>query len=144
MDVPSDLENLPSASLLRLLIAIIYDSFLLFSMLLVAAALAYPVTGGQVSLGYQIYLLIVCFFYFAWPWLRGGQTLGMKAWRIQVQSINGKALSWRQALLRFLMAILSWLVLGIGFFWAIVDKQHRTWHDWVSETRIVLRPKRRS
>lgn len=142
MEIPQESKNLPSASLLRIFIAIIYDSLLLFSVLFFAVALAYPVTGGQPSLGYQIYLLVICFFYFAWPWLRSGQTLGMKAWRIQLQSTDGKALTWGQALLRFSMAIVSWLMLGIGFFWAIVDKQHRTWHDWMSQTRIVLQPKK--
>lgn len=142
MQVPLESEKLQPASLLRRFIAMIYDSLLLFSVLFFAAALAYPVTHGQVSLGFQIYLLVLCFLYFAWPWLRGGQTLGMKAWRIQLQTIDDKPLTWRQTGLRFLMAIVSWLALGIGFFWAIVDKQQRTWHDWASDSRIVLRPKR--
>jgi len=142
MEIP---QELPSASLLRLFIAIIYDSLLLLSVLFFATGLVLVLTGGQVSqdynIFYQIYLLMVCFFYFSWPWLRSGQTLGMKAWRIQVQSIDGNPLTWRQVSLRFFMAIVSGLLLGMGFFWAIVDKQHRTWHDRVSDTRIVLRPK---
>jgi uncharacterized RDD family membrane protein YckC len=141
MEAPPGPEKWPSASLLRLFIVIFYDSLLLFSVLFLAAALAYPVTDGQVSLSYQIYLLTVGFLYFAWSWLRGGQTLGMKAWRIQLVSSDGKPLTWQQALLRFSMAIVSWLALGMGFFWALVDKQRRTWHDWASNTRMVLRPK---
>jgi len=142
MEIP---QELPSASLLRIFIAIIYDSLLLVSVLFFATGLVLALTGGQVSqdykIFYQFYLLMVCFFYFSWPWLRSGQTLGMKAWRIQVQSIDGSPLTWRQVSLRFFMAIVSWLVLGMGFFWAVVDKQHRTWHDRVSDTRIVLRPR---
>lgn len=134
-------KHLPAASLLRCFTAMFYDSLLLFSVLFFAAALAYPLTHGQVSLAFRIYLLIVCFLYFAWPWLHGGQTLGMKAWRIQLQSINGKPITWYQALLRFLMAIISIIIFGIGFFWMVIDKQKRTWHDWISGTRIVLLPK---
>jgi uncharacterized RDD family membrane protein YckC len=134
-------KHLPAASLLRCFTAMFYDSLLLFSVLFFAAALAYPLTHGQVSLAFRIYLLIVWFLYFAWPWLHGGQTLGMKAWRIQLQSINGKPITWYQALLRFLMAIISIIIFGIGFFWMVIDKQKRTWHDWISGTRIVLLPK---
>ena len=118
--------------------AIFYDSLLLFSVLFFAAAIAYPVTGGKNSLAYQLYLLMICFFYFTWPWLRSGQTLGMKAWRIRLCSNNDKPITLRQILLRFVMAIVSWCSLGIGFFWSLIDKQQRTWHDWVSETQLVF------
>ncbi len=140
MAISEDSRKNPPASLLRCFIAMVYDSFLLFSVLFFAAAIAYPITQGQISLGYQIYLLLVCFLYFAWSWLHGGQTLGMKAWRIRLQSIDGTPVTWRRALLRFSMAIISWLALGIGFLWLIVKQQ--TWHDWASDTRIVLCPKK--
>jgi len=128
---------------------IFYDLLLLFGVLFFAGAIAYPLTHAVISPTYQIsplydiYLLMVCFLYFAWPWLHGGQTLPMQAWRIQLQSTDGKAVTWRQAALRFSMAIISWLALGIGFFRAIVDKEHGTWHDEVSGTRLVLLPKKK-
>ncbi len=141
MEDPSKPEKLPSVSLLRRLTAIFYDSLLLFSVLFFVAALAYPITHGQVSFGYQIYLLAASFLYFAWQWIHGGQTLGMKAWRIQLVSSDGKPVTWQQTGWRFFIAIVSWLALGIGFLWAVFDKQQRAWHDWGSDTRIVLRPK---
>lgn len=131
-------KNGPSAGLLRRLVAIFYDILLLFSVLFFAAALAYPITDGQISPAYQFYLLLVWFLYFAWPWLRSGQTLGMKAWRIKLESTDGQAITWWQALQRFLMAFVSCFALGMGFFWTIVDKQQRSWHDLVSNTRMVL------
>jgi uncharacterized RDD family membrane protein YckC len=127
-----------TTGLLRQFMAIFYDSLLLFSLLYLATALAYPITNGQKSLFFQIYLLAVCLFYFAWPWLHGGQTLGMKAWRIQLQSNKDKPITKQQVLLRFSMAMVSWLALGMGFFWAIFDKQRRTWHDRVSNTYLAL------
>ena len=122
---------------------IFYYLLLLFGVLFLAGAIAYPLTHAENSPLYQIYLLMVCFLYFAWPWLHGGQTLPMQAWRIQLQSTDGKAVTWRQAALRFSMAIISWLALGIGFFRAIVYKEHGTWHDEVSGTRLVLLPKKK-
>ncbi|RKZ42415.1 MAG: RDD family protein [Gammaproteobacteria bacterium] len=141
MEFQIKLEELYCVGLLRRFMAIFYDSLLLFAVLFVAAALVYPLTHGQISLAFRIYLLIIWFLYFALPWLKGGQTLGMKVWRIQLQSVNGKALNWRQALIRFSMAIMSCLTFGLGFFHAIVDKKHRTWHDRISDTCIVLIPK---
>lgn len=140
MESSFKIVDCPSVSLLRRFIAIFYDSLLLFSVLYFATAIVYPITNGQVTFLFRIYLLVIGFLYFAWPWLRSGQTLGMRAWRIQIISNNGKPLTWLQALLRFMMAIISWLGLGMGFFWTIVDKQRRTWHDWASDTRIVLLP----
>jgi uncharacterized RDD family membrane protein YckC len=135
------IESKSCANLLRRFAAIFYDSLLLFSVLFVAAALVYPLTHGEINFAFRIYLLSICFFYFASPWLHGGQTLGMKVWRLQLQSISGQPLSWQQILVRFLIGIVSWLAFGLGFFWAIVDKQHRTWHDQVSDTCVVLLPK---
>jgi uncharacterized RDD family membrane protein YckC len=127
-----------SVSTLRYLAALFYDSLLLFSVLFFAAGLFQWLTQGNSPLiVFRIYLLIVWFGYFAWPWLRGGQTLGMTAWRIQLQTTDGKPLGWQHVSRRWLMAGVSWLVLGMGFFWAIVDKQHRTWHDLASQTRLV-------
>ena len=127
-----------SVSGLRYLAVLFYDSLLLFSVLFFAAGLFQWLTQGNSPLIiFRIYLLMIWFGYFAWPWLRCGQTLGMTAWRIQLQTTDGKPLSWQHVSKRFLMAGVSWLVLGIGFFWVLVDKQHRTWHDLASHTRLV-------
>ncbi|VAW78142.1 FIG023103: Predicted transmembrane protein, partial [hydrothermal vent metagenome] len=42
-----------------------------------------------------------------------------------------------QALLRFMVAIPSTLLLGLGYFWMLIDRDRLTWHDRYSETRIV-------
>jgi uncharacterized RDD family membrane protein YckC len=50
-------------------------------------------------------------------------------------------MTWRQALIRFLVAILSWGACGLGVLWILVDKDKRTWHDRASGTRVVVLPK---
>jgi len=137
--MPDNLSSPPR--LLRRFAAIFYDSLLLISVLFFAGLLAYPVTRGHASPFYTIYLLGVSFLYFAWSWLHGGQTVGLLCWRLQLQTVNGELLTWRRVLIRFIVAMVSWLVFGIGFFWAIFDTQRRTWHDWVSGTRLVYVPK---
>jgi len=127
--------------LIRRLAAIVYDSLMLIALIMLATALVMPLTDGQaITRGralYQTYLLFVCFGYFAWFWSHGGQTIGMRAWKIRVQSVNGKPLSMWQILLRFLAAMGSWLVVGIGFMYALFNSKHQTWHDLVSETELV-------
>lgn len=134
------------AGLLRRLGAILYDSLLLFALLFVATALVLPLTGGQAIAPhnplYTSYLFLVSFFFFAWFWTHGGQTLGMRAWRIRVQQRNGSPITWTQALLRFMTAIASWLLLGAGFLWALVDREKMAWHDRYSQTVLVVVPKK--
>jgi uncharacterized RDD family membrane protein YckC len=133
-----------SPGLLRRLAAIFYDTLLLFSVLFFATLLVLWLTGGRAIEPhhplYTAYLLLIAFFYFAWSWLHGGQTLGMRAWRIRIQRSNGTSVSWRQALVRFVTALASWLPLGLGFLWALVDKDKMTWHDRLSKTVLVLVP----
>lgn len=132
----------PTPALLRRLAAILYDSLLLAAVVFALTALVLPLTGGKaIAAGnwlYRAYLLLGAFLFFAGFWTHGGQTLGMRAWRIKVQQSNGQMITWPQALLRFGFALVSWLPLGAGFWWALVDKQGKAWHDRLSATEIVL------
>lgn len=144
------------AGLPRRLGAILYDSLLLLAVLMIATALLLPfaphAVPGQppqpIYAGHPAYralfasyVFMISFFFFAWFWTHGGQTLGMRAWRIRVQQRGGFPITWTQALLRFMTAIASWLVLGAGFLWSLVDRERMTWHDRYSETVLVVLPK---
>lgn len=134
-------------SLLRRLGAAFYDGLLLLSIWFMATLLLLPLTGGEAIAAhnplYTTYLFMISFFFFGWFWTHGGQTLGMRAWRLKVQRRDGGPVTWWHCLLRFMVAILSWLALGLGFFWMYRDRERRTWHDRYSETELVLLPKRR-
>ncbi|EOT7483457.1 TPA: RDD family protein [Pseudomonas aeruginosa] len=86
-------------------------------------------------------LVFVLFGFFAKFWTHNGQTLGMQVWGLRVQNRDGSAISLLQALLRFMIAIASWLCLGLGFLWMLWDKDKRTWHDRYSESQVVRLPK---
>lgn len=128
--------------LLRRLGAIIYDTFLLLAVLFFATAVILPFNAGQAfgsgQLLYSAYLLFVSYVFFAWFWIHGGQTLGMRAWKIRLCRMDGSALDWGCAAIRFLAAGLSWVCLGLGFGWCLFDKQQRCWHDRLSKTRLIL------
>ena len=74
-------------------------------------------------------------------WTRGGQTLGMRAWRCRLVAADGEPVGWGQTVARFAAALVSWAALGLGFWWALADPERRTWHDRWSGTRIVLVPR---
>lgn len=120
--------------------AVFYDALLLLAILFFATAVALPFNGGQAFAPDQyifpVYLLIISFVFYAWFWTHGGQTAGMRAWKITVVDCNGDLIGWRQAALRFLAASLSWGCLGLGFIWCLFDKNRLCWHDHLSKTRL--------
>ena len=133
------------APLWRRLIAGLYDALLLAGMwmcaawaLVVAASLGGWELKRVVSQG--IYFGIGLFFY-GWFWTHGGQTLGMRVWRLQVRRLDGAQLRWPIAVLRYSAAWFSLMILGLGFLWSLLDGQRRTWHDLLSGTEMVQLPK---
>jgi uncharacterized RDD family membrane protein YckC len=135
------------ASLARRLAAIAYDGLLLFSVLFVAAiplTLMPDAVRAQplVRAAIQIYFALVSLGFFGGFWVHGGQTLGMRAWRLRVVGASAEKVSWKQAVLRYVAALLSWACAGLGFLWAAFDREGLAWHDRLSGTRLVYIPKR--
>lgn len=119
----------------------LYDTLLLFGLWFVATALLLAFRQGAAvrpgQWGYSLYLLGVSYVFFGWFWTHGGQTLGMRAWKLRLCAANGGPVSWRQAGLRFTTALLSLGLFGLGFCWALLDREKRCWHDWASNTRMI-------
>ena len=137
---PSELSNSPSAGLLRQLAAMIYDSLLIFAVLLFAILVPVMFNGGE-AIEWNVwllrfYLLLTVFFYYAWFWQKSGQTLGMRAWRIRVVNEYGANPNFGVSFLRFAFALLSWACLGLGYLWRLFKPY--TWHDRLSGTRVVV------
>ena len=136
------------AHLPRILGAIFYDTLIVFAIIFVAAQW-FPLVPVQYQsmpamiIFKQIYVLGIAFLYFGYSWRRGGQTIGMKSWRLRLQSSEpGKAdISWRQCLVRYSVSIFSWLLAGLGFLWTLFSPQHRSWHDLASNTHLIVLPK---
>lgn len=137
-------ENIRPCGMLRRLGAMLYDFLLLMAMWMIATAVLMPFTGGEAVSGnalYRSYLFLLTFVFFAWFWGRGGQTLGMRAWHIYLVNDREGPISMTQMMLRFIVAIASWGVAGLGFIWALFQKDKRSWHDLYSETYLVYKPK---
>lgn len=124
-----------------------YDALLLLAVLFLATAIALPFNAGQAfaadQLIYPVYLVTISFVFYGWFWTHGGQTLGLRAWKIKVVRLDGQALSWWQAGIRFIGGLLSWACLGLGFLWCLFDKNALCWHDYLSKTRLVFQEEKR-
>lgn len=126
----------------RRLGALLYDSLVLAALWMLATAPLLALTGGEAiqqgALWFRLYLVIIGAGFFCWFWTHGGQTLGMRAWRAKLESHDGQAVTWSQAGIRFLAVLVSIAPCGLGYLWALVDKNRLTWHDRISGTRVVL------
>ena len=157
-----------TAGLARRLAALTYDILLLTGALFVLA-LPMPLIDEAtratwwVQLSVQFTVLGFSFFFFGWFWTRSGQTLGMRAWRLTIQCNDGKPVMWREAFIRYFVALLSWLPVGLIGCWVLIKIGHidnsnyallllvfivpvpvviaLRWHDQLSQTRMIVVPK---
>jgi len=157
------LASLP-CPLWRRLLALVYDLLIVVALVMVVGLLCQLATGGRlISTGahavvppwYQALQGMVVAAYFISSWRRGGQTLGMRPWRIRVCRTDGGTLSLRQALVRVLAAAapllpltlapllglhaVLWTVLLTWALWfapALFDPHRRALHDLAAGTEL--------
>ena len=139
--------NAVPAALHWRLLALLYDLFPLIAIWLVTSAIGLalhgwePMAPGTVGAWLQfVALLAATFLYFGLSWRRGGQTIGMRAWRLRLVDACGGAPGWGQLIVRAGVAVLSLALLGLGYAWSLVDAERRSWHDMASGTRMLRLP----
>lgn len=159
-------SDLQSAPVLRRLGALIYDLLIVLALLLVVGLLAQLATRGslisvqrgqvRVPALYPLLQWFVVGAYFLWSWLRGGQTLGARAWRLRVVRDGGGVPGTRRAVWRLALAATPLLGLLLGYryapqvalsavavLWLVdfaalpFDGARRCLHDRFSGTRLV-------
>ena len=154
------MENHPlikPAGLSRRLTSLTYDCFLLFAMTIAYGVL---ILSGQILvLGVEdassyapkaleqwssmLGLYAVLSSYFIISWRKKGQTLGMKSWRIKLETNEGDPPSPNQCLARCLLAPISLVIGGVGFFWCLLPPNYSCLHDLITSTRVVQVPRDR-
>jgi uncharacterized RDD family membrane protein YckC len=150
-----------------------YESVLLVAVAFFAMSVFQFATAGSAPYGWiltalHIYLAATFAVYFLWCWLRGGQTLAMKAWGIRLIASGESRLTAGVALIRLLLAFIFvgsfYLFLGLFFFaafkighqptpwlaiatfavssiglgWALFDRDRQFLYDRLAGTRLVL------
>lgn len=148
----------------RRLIALLYDLVAVLAIVMTVGLICQLATDGQlittgtqvrIAWWYQPLQAIVVAAYFVFSWLRGGQTLGMRPWRIRVTTRAGAPLSFWQAACRAAVAAVPlltlllapalgvhaalWCALGWWVVWfavGLIDPRRRPVHDLVVGTEI--------
>jgi len=148
------INNTP-APLWRILAAMAYDSILVIAIWMVVTFIILSFFGvenartleGEAVVLDPIYknitftaMIVSAWAFYGWFWTHSGQTLGMQAWRIRVVSKQGKPITVAQSVVRFGAAMVSWLLLGIGYWMMLFNSEKETLHDKVSNTRLVSVP----
>ena len=128
-----------NVSFLRRLGSIIYDFFLVFSFVFFIEGVVIIINNKQAitnNLFFYLLTLPLIYFYFSMSWIRGKQTLGMRAWKFEILQKNGSNITQKQSLIRFLLAIIS--LLGIGFIFQLFNQHNLPLHDYYSKTYLIL------
>jgi uncharacterized RDD family membrane protein YckC len=113
----------------------LYEALLVFAVAFFASWLFFFASGGRdataggLRIALQAFILAVVASYFLWCWLRGGQTLAMKAWRIRLVGVTPA-----KALLRLALAV---LLFPASIAWALFDRDRQFLHDRLAGTRLV-------
>lgn len=135
-----------SAPFLARIASMIYESLLVAAVIFVASLVS-VLDGIDLQVPWQmylfrVYLMLVLFAYFGTFWLRSGQTLAMKTWRIRLVNQKGELLTLKQAALRYVLAWLGLLLAGAGFWWALFDRDGQFFHDHIVGTRLIRVPRK--
>lgn len=126
------------------LFALVYDFFPALALWVALSGIFLLLRGGVPVLpgSFGSWVELLCLWgvtgvYAVLSWHRGGQTLGMRPWRLKVTSADGGRAGGRALCLRFAVATLSLAVFGLGFLWSLFERERRTWHDLASGTVLV-------
>ena len=120
----------------------IYESTLLFGVAFFAA-LPFLAASGTTPSGwmrhvFQIYMFVAIGLYFVASWLRRGQTLAMKTWKLLLVGADGAGITPRQAMLRYVYAWPCFALCGVGVIYARFDRERQFLHDRLAGTKIVM------
>ncbi|HQC80372.1 MAG TPA: RDD family protein [Accumulibacter sp.] len=131
-------------SILRRLASMFYESLLLLGVLAALLVLPHVLLGVffhrlATLFVLQVHAFFVLLFYFTWYWSNGGQTLGMKTWRIRLVTRDGFVVRPGQAFLRFLLCWPSIMLFGVGLVWAVFDRERLFLHDRLAGTQLLMR-----
>jgi uncharacterized RDD family membrane protein YckC len=164
---PAPFGNVPSIK--RRMACFVYEGMMLFGIGLIPGAIGAlftALTGHAHPLQSDAALRVIAYViygvYFTWFWSSRGQTLPMQTWNIRLVTLSGRALSQRQALMRYL-ASSAWFVpavviaqlndwsrwdalyaVAIGVvgyaLLALLHPQRQFWHDALCGTQIIDAP----
>ena len=128
-------------SLIKLGACLLYELLTMIAIVFVSAGVFIWLFGdasqGFQRLMLQLFLWAVVGAYFVRCWVKAGQTLAMQAWKIKLLNQDDHLPGLALAVTRYILASISLAMFGIGFLWAVVDKNHLFLHDRLLKCRFV-------
>jgi len=144
----SDIPQACTPGVFRRLAALLYDLLLLCGVLMIAVTFLivpyelimgapFPHDEHLHRLGLRLYLVTTTALFFMFFWVRGGQTLGMRTWRLRLVREDGSLLRPGDALTRLVWATLCLAPAGAGLLWMLFDRDRLTCYDRLSHTKPI-------
>jgi uncharacterized RDD family membrane protein YckC len=140
------LANYPRPTFVRRLGIIFYDLLLAVSFVMVMGFITHLIifaikgnaaevqADSSASYAFFAYYLFLGYAFFGWFWTHGGQTLGMRAWKVRTVNFDGSQLNWSQAFIRYVFTLILPI---IGPLWVLFNKDKLGLHDRLSKTQLV-------
>jgi uncharacterized RDD family membrane protein YckC len=75
--------------------------------------------------------------YFVFFWVLVDKTLGQALLGLRVIRTDGRSISLGFAIRRALGYYVSFIALGLGFLWVLIDDRRQGWHDKLADTVVV-------
>jgi len=144
------------ASFFRRLLAMIYDTLvatavgMCAAMVMIVTLMILLKSGGLDLQGYsdpadliqasftyklviQLWVGIWVVGFFLWFWRRGGQTLGMRAWRLRIYSTIDEPMTWSRLFIRLISSLG-----GLGTLLVLIDfKNKQSLQDRLAKTEVL-------
>ena len=127
-------------SIWRRLASILYDFLLVVAVLIIMSIPFFSFDlqeNNLLKVTIQIYYYLITQYFFVWFWVHNQGTLGMKTWKIKIICDNNNRLTYKQAIIRFNIAIFSLLFFGLGFLISFFRKDKKCFHDIISKTALI-------
>ena len=149
----SETHEFPRAGFFKRIAAIVYDSLIVVVLAMVVTFINLMIISALSSNGiidisayedpsaflnaqwwFTIEIVFAIWFFYAWFWYDGGQTLGMRSWRLKLESDNEKPLTLKRAFLRA-----AYSLLGLGNILVLfTPKNKQALQDKLTQTRVVV------
>jgi uncharacterized RDD family membrane protein YckC len=146
-------EQFPRAGFFKRIVAMVYDWLAVIALMMLATVVALITINILSSYGlvtipsgmepssylnqswwFQIVLLLVVWLFYGWFWYDGGQTLGMRAWRLMLISADESPLTLKRTMLRALYSIL-----GVGNLLVLLQPSKKlSLQDRLTATQVVV------
>jgi uncharacterized RDD family membrane protein YckC len=107
----------------------------------ILAGILTGIVPGQLFVGGPPMFFLVALAYFAGMWTWKGTTVGCIVLNLKVVRLDGQPLSFAVALVRALAAAFGAVVMFLGFFWILWDKEQQGWHDKIAGTVVIRLPR---